>query len=513
MNPNKFTFESENLVVHWLEFSIEGLCDLEEIQALADYFHKKLELNSTFRESDKRSSQSLFSHPENKFNVLFVRTCLKYWSGTKLIFSGKNGTYFYKLIRQKKVNWKILKLGSLNLSRFDLYYFEKINDSDESSVKYFLQDCVKNVEEKRKNISYSLSYQKKKGGYLLRIGSRQSSKHLRIYQKRNGLEFELEIKKQETKKLQSFLFSNQLEKFEDSSIRCYYEYLWNYLVFENPFTEWLVVGGRKLRMNRFLSDSLALSYLKPKLARDISQSFDKNPETLCFIQLLSFLDQRKDKIQILERSLGFVKIHFQAEDFFNFLGISLDKCGTRKLAKIMDIMHRQSPRVTVFSETPVEKKFQSKSMLVNVEFTKIKKGAFTGEIIVAEEVYQYRYPYYLPESILFLPTYNDYYRNYMVKIKLLFIESYSSSAVEKRMQIKAFLSQFRRSNQEIAKIKKEILVIFNDLQKKDLIYSRFKLVSETGKEDKLTKLSTSSFTKCDTICFYEKIQSKEIKLN
>lgn len=76
--------------------------------------------------------------------------------------------------------------------------------------------------------------------------------------------------------------------FEDSSIRCYYEYLWNYLVFENPFTEWLAVGGRKLRMNRFLSDSLALSYLKPKLARDIYQNFDKKPETLCFIQLLSF---------------------------------------------------------------------------------------------------------------------------------------------------------------------------------------------------------------------------------
>jgi hypothetical protein len=56
-------------------------------------------------------------------------------------------------------------------------------------------------------------------------------------------------------------------------------------------------------------------------------------------------------------------------------------------------------------------------MLVNVEFTKIKKEAFTGEIIVAEEVYQYRYPYYLPESILFLPTYNDYYRNYMVHLR------------------------------------------------------------------------------------------------
>jgi len=513
MKENNLSFETEKLVVDWLEISIEGLYDLEEIQVLANYFDKKLEFNSTFRESAKRVSQSLISHPENKFNVLFVQTCLKYWSGTKLIFSGENGAYFYKLVQQKKVNWKILKLGSLTLSRFDVYYFEKIYDSDKSSVKYFLQDCVENLEEKRKNISYSLSYQKRKGGYLLRIGSRQSSKHLRIYQKRNGLEFELEIKKQETKKLQNFLFSNQLEKFENNSIRCYYEYLWNYLIFENPFTEWLVVGGRKLRMNPFFSNSLALSYLKPKLARDIYQSFDKKPETLCFIQLLSFLDQRKDKIQILERSLGFVKIHFQAEDFFNFLRISLDKFDARKLAKIITIMHRQSPQVTVFSETPVEKKFQSKSMLVNVEFTKIQKGPFIGEIIVAEEVYQYKYPYYLPESILFLPTYNDYYRNFMVKIKLLFIESYSSSAVEKRMQIKAFLSQFRRSNQKIAKIKKEILIIFNDLQKKDLIDSRFKLVSETGKEDKLTKLSTANFTKCDVICFYEKIQSKEIKLN
>ena len=69
-------------------------------------------------------------------------------------------------------------------------------------------------------------------------------------------------------------------------------------------------------------------------------------------------------------------------------------------------------------------------MLVNVEFSKIRRGFFTGEIVIAEEIYQYRYPYHLPESILFLPTYNDYFRNSTVKITLLFIESYSSSAVK-----------------------------------------------------------------------------------
>ena len=118
------------------------------------------------------------------------------------------------MVQQKKVNWKILKLGSLSLSRFDVYYFEKINDSDESSVKYFLQDCVKNLEEKRKGISYSLFYQKKNGGYMLRIGSRQSSKHLRIYQKRNGLEFELEIKKHETKSYKVFFFQTNWKRLK-----------------------------------------------------------------------------------------------------------------------------------------------------------------------------------------------------------------------------------------------------------------------------------------------------------
>lgn len=101
----------------------------------------------------------------------------------------------------------------------------------------------------------------------------------------------------------------------------------------------------------------------------------------------------------------------------------------------------------------------------------------------------------------------------MVKIKLLFIESYNSSAVEKQMPIKDLWNQFHKYNKKIVKIKKDIIFILNDLQKKDLIDSRFKVISETGKETKLTRLCTFSFTKYDRICFYEKIQSKEIKLN
>lgn len=39
---------------------------------------------------------------------------------------------------KKKVDWEILKLGSFGLSQFDVYHLEKIIDSDENSMKYFL---------------------------------------------------------------------------------------------------------------------------------------------------------------------------------------------------------------------------------------------------------------------------------------------------------------------------------------------------------------------------------------
>jgi len=44
MNQNKLSFESENLVVDWVGFNIEGSTDLEPI---ANYFFESLGFNST----------------------------------------------------------------------------------------------------------------------------------------------------------------------------------------------------------------------------------------------------------------------------------------------------------------------------------------------------------------------------------------------------------------------------------------------------------------------------------
>ena len=59
MKENNLSFETEKLVVDWLEISIEGLYDLEEIQVLANYFDKKLEFNFCKQNQSKKQKNEL----------------------------------------------------------------------------------------------------------------------------------------------------------------------------------------------------------------------------------------------------------------------------------------------------------------------------------------------------------------------------------------------------------------------------------------------------------------------
>jgi hypothetical protein len=51
-------------------------------------------------------------------------------------------------------------------------------------------------------------------GLVLRIGNRSSSNYYRLYQKQNGLQFELELKNQLVKSFQKLLMDNSIQEFE-----------------------------------------------------------------------------------------------------------------------------------------------------------------------------------------------------------------------------------------------------------------------------------------------------------
>jgi len=69
-----------------------------------------------------------------------IRQCTGYkgyWVGTKIIFSGKNAAYSYKLIKTQRFVWNLLKFDerSLSLGRIDLC-FSRPNDLNHTSKSF-----------------------------------------------------------------------------------------------------------------------------------------------------------------------------------------------------------------------------------------------------------------------------------------------------------------------------------------------------------------------------------------
>jgi len=140
----KFTFESENLVVDYISFNIQGLGDRKQVERIAKYFFQILGFNSTFAKGSTGNEEDLFFDFQNQHQVsfryyLYASEYTTYWSGTKVKFSGKNATQFYNIIKQQKFDWNLFDLKNIKLGRFDYYYFRPITDAPtDDKLKHFL---------------------------------------------------------------------------------------------------------------------------------------------------------------------------------------------------------------------------------------------------------------------------------------------------------------------------------------------------------------------------------------
>jgi len=131
---NVRTLDSENLVVDWLSFNLEGLMDPRIIaRRLSKHFTPHVLMDDVpsigFHGFKKKYKVSIRQYTGSK----------GYWVGTKIIFSGKDAAYFYKLIKTQRFDWGLLKFDehSLSLGRIDLC-FSRPNDLNHTnnSVHY-----------------------------------------------------------------------------------------------------------------------------------------------------------------------------------------------------------------------------------------------------------------------------------------------------------------------------------------------------------------------------------------
>ena len=183
---------------------------------------------------DSKQNRTLINKRKNHCSAEFRANYTKYWSGTSISFSGNYAKYFYKAISGKKLDWDILDFEDTNLGRIDLCYDLKLKQSDRiENLDLFLKNCEDLVNFRPDNRKAKVV----KG--VLRVGRRSSPNFFRVYQKPNGkyIRFELEMKNLSTKKFQYYLFSNQLEKFEELIATHFYKQALNTFVMDSSYTD------------------------------------------------------------------------------------------------------------------------------------------------------------------------------------------------------------------------------------------------------------------------------------
>jgi hypothetical protein len=274
-------FDSENLKVDWISFNFKGLVDPIIIAGrLLKYFTPHILIDDV---------PSIGFHGLKKKYKVFIRqyTGSKgYWIGTKIIFSGKNASYFYKLLKTRNFDWSLLKFEehTLSLGRIDLC-FSRPNDWSHTSKSFddFLVDSRSQIQD-HTNTKY-IKLQDFPNGKMLKVNRRNNSRHYRVYQKDKTVRFELELKHRQTRLVQDYLFQNQLDVFEHYLVIQYFQYSDQVLRSDYSYTDWVVDFQRRHhQLVNLTSRSLVISYLDNQLIRN-----QEEERLFHLLQFLSFV--------------------------------------------------------------------------------------------------------------------------------------------------------------------------------------------------------------------------------
>ena len=311
-----------------------------------------------------------------------------YWVGTKIIFSGKDAAYFYKLIKTQRFDWGLLKFDehSLSLGRIDLC-FSRPNDLNHTSKLFdaFLVDSRSQIQ--NHTTTRHIRLQDFPDGKILKVNRRNNSVHYRVYQKDQRVRFEIELKHRQTKLIQDYLFKNQLDIFEDQLVIQYFKYFIRILRLDYVYTDWIMDFQRRYQGYQLVnptSRSLVTSYLETGMGNQ------KEEERLFYLfQFLSFVkglklkafkDCKKQKI----KEQLYYGLKFPLSEFVKFTGIQISKQSQRdKLIRYFKQLQKLDPIVKEFSD----RAFQSYVCFPYVECQNSSGNSCSIEVFAAEELF------------------------------------------------------------------------------------------------------------------------------
>jgi len=495
---NVTNLNSENLVVDWLSFNLEGLMDPGIItNRLSKHFTPHVLIDDVptieFHGLKKKYKVSVRQYTGSK----------GYWVGTQIIFSGKNAAYFYKLIKTEKFDLSLLKFDehSLSLGRIDLC-FSRPNGSS-YTIKSFDEFLVNSRSQIQNHTNTRhIRLQDFPDGKILKVNRRNNSVHYRVYQKDQMVRFEIELKHRQTKLVQNYLFNNQLDIFEQQLVIQYFKYSGRVLRLDYVYTDWIVDFQRRQQRNP-TSRSLVTSYLEIEMGNpEEEERLFHLFQFLSFVKSLElnlFKDCKKHRI----KEQFYYGLKFPLSQFVKFTGIQISKQSQRdKLIRYFKQLQKLDPIVKEFSD----RAFQSYICFPYVGCENPSGNSWDIEVFAAEALFFFPYPFQLPKSFMISTSKND------LRLKLRLMKSLAVHEQEKRLDLDEFFNIVNVPNNQLIQIKKSIIQLLNELVENKIIYNKVGIVVKSGKKkDQLIKnLTTSDITRrIKHIKFHEKIKNLE----
>jgi len=311
-----------------------------------------------------------------------------------------------------------------------------------------------------------------------------------------GLQFELEIKKDLLKSFQQLLFNNRIDEFEEKLTQHFFNQSRQNFGLSFSYTDWIRDYFRKLSCMRVFNSGLVTDYLSQRKF----DSLDETKSFFLFLQFLSFLRKMEGLAQFLDDQVYYI-VEFPVVDFLRFLGKNPKSTYQRnKVLNFLKSLQDLPPFIEILSEI----EFRSSIMFPLLKLTK-KHGSWIVKISVGEQLYYYSYPF------LFSNCFCNFQNKYDLLLKLEIIQILSTDSLEKSFSVEDFMNRFYISNQKRRDIKKRMVELLNELKTSNSVEPNFNIIYKDDAKKKskkeVTNLTPALLSQSKTIFLHEVVNS------
>jgi len=323
---------------------------------------------------------------------------------------------------------------------------------------------------------------------MLKVNRRNKSRHYRIYQKDEIVRFELELKHRQTKLVQNYLFTNQLDIFEYELVL--HKYSERLLRSDYSYTDWVVDFQRRHhQLVTLTSRPLVISYLE----NQVIKNQEEEERLFHLLQFLSFmkslkLNPLKDCQKHRIKKQFYYGLKFPLSQFVKFTGMKLSHQSEReKLIFYFYQLQKLNPIVKVFSNMA----FRSYVCFPYVDCANPSSKSWVIEVLAAEELFCFPYPFQLSKSFLRSGSKND------LRLKVRLMKSLAVSDQKKRLYLEEFFNTINVRNDPLNQIKKNIIKLLSELVENKIIQNEVEVLLKSGKKKYhlIKNLTTSDITR------------------